>query len=797
MKFSSTKKALALSVLSLVVCVSLLIGTTFAWFTDSVTSANNVITSGNLKVTFEWAKGTENPDTAAWKDASTNAIFNHDLWEPGYVCARHIKIGNAGSLALKYVVAIEANGTVSDLAKVIDVYYVDPAVQLSDRAKLDANAYLGTLDQVIGNLNTTAFGELEAGDDDTITIALKMQETAGNEYQDMSIGTDFSVTVFATQLASEDDSFGNDYDEDAYLPVVYNIDEFKAALADGKSVKLGADIASEDGFIIDDDKNVTIDLGGKTITVNNGASTNNRSFKVVGNAELTVKNGTLVADGELTSGAYGTIRTEGNAKVTLDNVKLYNYRGNGLNVKATGNSNVTINNSEIYSQYGGGVEAAGGTVELNNVKIEQKGMWTAPYNSMAVSVNGGGKAVINSGTYSTECLTAEEANNQGTSHGPWTVGVLNSGGTLVINGGTFSNDNFGDNGLATAARGLVLADTGAVVEINGGIFNALKNVVDIQNNLGIASKNPSATIKGGTFSADPRISASYSSNLIKIADGHKVETKDGAWTVEREYINVVPAGADKVANGAALADVITATTEASFIKLPAGEYKMPGIDGSKDVTIVGTKDTVIDVTAGAYMDGSKVAFEGVTIKGSTGMANGNGSDYAAMYTPDVTYVNCTFDGAFRIGRDGATFINCTFTNLGNDYVWNMNNDTVFEGCTFNTEGKALLLYADGPSSDGVATVVVKNCKFNATKGAKAGAIANQNCAAIEIQNYGCSIELISEGNTHDSNFSGMWRIKTYDNRGYTVTVNGTEYTSIAVDGKTMTIDADKNVTVNG
>ena len=760
MKTRSTKKALLASLLSLVVCVSMLVGSTFAWFTDSVSSANNIIKSGNLDVTLEWMDGKLDPanENNTWADASATPIFDYDLWEPGYTEVRHVKIANVGSLALKYMVDIEAEGEVTDLTDVIDVYYVDPAQQIENRTQLPEDKKIGTLTDVLANLTTTAYGELVAGDADVLTIALKMQETAGNEYMNKSIGSSFSVKVFATQLASEDDSFGKDYDESAYLPAVYNIDEFKAALADGKSVRLGADIASEDGFVINGDKNVTIDLGGKTITVNNGASTNNRSFKIVGDAELTVKNGTLVADGELTSGAYGTIRTEGNAKVTLDNVKLYSYRGYGLNVKAMGNSNVTINNSEIYSQYGGGVEAAGGYIELNNTKIVQEGVYSgAAWCSVAIGVNTGGKVVVNSGTYSASTIATDANAAQGT----WVAYVMSSGGTLEINGGTFTATT-GTSVNASNACGIICADTGAVVEINGGTFNSNGAILDMRNNTG-GTPNPTATLKGGTFSADPTVSGLYSSNLIKIADGHiLIDNGDGTWTVEREYINVVPAGDDKVANGAALADAITATTEASFIKLPEGEYKMPGIGGNKDVTIVGTKDTVIDVTAGAYMDGSKVAFEGVTIKGSTGMANGNGSDYAAMYTPDVTYVNCTFDGAFRIGRDGATFINCTFTNLGNDYVWNMSNDTVFEGCTFNTDGKALLLYADGPSSDGVATVVVKNCKFNATKGAKASAIANQNCAAIEIHNYGNGVDLTTSGNSYGSNFSGEWRIKTYE-----------------------------------
>ena len=212
-KTKSTKRALLLSALSLLMCVSMLIGSTFAWFTDSVTSSGNIIKSGTLDVEMYWADGTEAPDSATWTDASTGAIFNYDKWEPGYVEVRHIKIANVGTLALKYQIKIVANGEVSDLADVIDVYYVDPAVQVSDRAQLtDANK-LGTLTEVLANLANTANGELPAGENDTITLALKMQESAGNEYQNLAIGSDFSVILMATQDNVEKDAFDENYDD--------------------------------------------------------------------------------------------------------------------------------------------------------------------------------------------------------------------------------------------------------------------------------------------------------------------------------------------------------------------------------------------------------------------------------------------------------------------------------------------------------------------------------------------------------------------------------------------------------
>ncbi len=330
----------------------------------------------------------------------------------------------------------------------------------------------------------------------------------------------------------------------------------EAAQAD-ETVTLLADVTTADGVVITD-KNLTIDLNGKTYTTTEGASTNNRNFKIEGTSVVTIKNGTMVAAGDYSSGAYGTVRTEGSANVTLEGLKLYNYRGNGLNIKACAGTTVTVKDTEIYANYGGGIESAGGTIEIANVKVEQKGMYTAPYNSMAISVNGGGKVTVNSGTFSTECITAEEANNQGSSHGPWVAGVLNSGGTLIINGGTFSNDNFGENSLATYARGAILADTKAKVEINGGKFNVLKNVIDIQNNLGDANNNPSVVLAGGTYNADPRISAQYGSNLITLADGyvalpdlagHYVVGVKPTATVNNLGMTTIPAGDYSIYNG--------------------------------------------------------------------------------------------------------------------------------------------------------------------------------------------------------------------------------------------------------
>ena len=215
----TTKRALLSSVVALLVCFTMLLGTTFAWFTDSVTSANNIIQTGTLDVEMYWAKGTEDPSSANWKDASQGAIFNSELWEPGYVEARHIKIANVGTLALKYKLAIAPNGEVSELADVIDVYFVDPA-QIATRDSLAALTPVGTLRQMIDDPDGAAYGSLLAEDESTeeiesvktVTIALKMRENAGNEYQNLSIGTNFSIVLMATQDNVEKDALDENYD---------------------------------------------------------------------------------------------------------------------------------------------------------------------------------------------------------------------------------------------------------------------------------------------------------------------------------------------------------------------------------------------------------------------------------------------------------------------------------------------------------------------------------------------------------------------------------------------------------
>ena len=102
-KTKNTKRALFMSTLSLLMCISMFIGSTFAWFTDSVTSANNVIHSGNLDVVLEYK--TDWSDE--WDPVNENTKLFKDgaLYEPGYTEVVYLRVSNAGSLALKYMLS--------------------------------------------------------------------------------------------------------------------------------------------------------------------------------------------------------------------------------------------------------------------------------------------------------------------------------------------------------------------------------------------------------------------------------------------------------------------------------------------------------------------------------------------------------------------------------------------------------------------------------------------------------------------------------------------------------------------
>ncbi len=190
----STKRALILSCISMLLCVSMLVGSTFAWFTDTDMSSGNKIEAGTLKVEL-WEGNTNLTNTSA-------PVFTSANWEPGYSDYTDLTLKNTGDLALKYQVLFQniVPAGDADITEVLDVFVGDKKV--------------GTL-KALGTTYALANGSLEklaSVNLDRITV--KMQEQAGNKYQGCSVT--FDILVRAIQFSSEFDGFGNpDYDYSA------------------------------------------------------------------------------------------------------------------------------------------------------------------------------------------------------------------------------------------------------------------------------------------------------------------------------------------------------------------------------------------------------------------------------------------------------------------------------------------------------------------------------------------------------------------------------------------------------
>lgn len=199
MKSNKTvRKALWMSILSIALCLTMLVGTTFAWFTDTASTAVNKIQAGTLKVDIVDENGT------SIKGGTMNFVNAKDsndiLWEPGVTFkTTGFKVKNIGNLALKFKLAINGATGNSELLQVITFSVVNKE---GTEIKLDSFE-----------------GHLNKKDDvsEVLYIQGHMAETAGNDYQGKFL-EGLGITVYATQYTYESDSYGPDYDAKAEYP---------------------------------------------------------------------------------------------------------------------------------------------------------------------------------------------------------------------------------------------------------------------------------------------------------------------------------------------------------------------------------------------------------------------------------------------------------------------------------------------------------------------------------------------------------------------------------------------------
>ena len=232
----STKRALISSTLAILMCVAMLIGTTFAWFTDTASTAVNKIQAGNLKIELQMKDNDGNWVNAEGKTlpflvkGEIPAEGTQIYWEPG--CTYQVpemRILNKGNLAVKayiYISGFKSNG--------------GSGVDLRDVLEWETSMYDGILTFPNNDISVT---KMRPNGDLKFNIKCHMKEDAGNEYQGLSV-EGISITVVATQDTVEKDSIDDQYDKDAGYPVA-SAAEMKEALANGGIVSVNKDIKTD------------------------------------------------------------------------------------------------------------------------------------------------------------------------------------------------------------------------------------------------------------------------------------------------------------------------------------------------------------------------------------------------------------------------------------------------------------------------------------------------------------------------------------------------------------------------
>ena len=451
----STKRALISGALAILMCVAMLIGTTFAWFTDTASTGVNKIVAGNLDIELQMKDNDGNWVNAEGKilpflvEGEIPAEGTQILWEPG--CTYYvpqIRVLNKGNLAVKFEYIPEALGVTGKLAEVLEL----------------------VLPETDGNIEPEVLKPGEASPE--WSFGYHMLESAGNEYQNAT-ATGICVTVVATQATYEKDSIDDQYDKDAEYPIsVTTGDELQAIVSNATApvnIVLTNSITTNN-FVIPADKDVTLDLNGRTVTnagshtiLNKGHLTltdssadksgqiislkgNTAALRNGDNAVCVVEGGTISRDGA-NGNTWHVVENFG--KMTFNGGKVVLKNGNGFAITngwnymdpgaSTTHAVMEINALELDTDSSGIKNCRYGDLTVNDVTVTSTGYW-------ALSNDYLGTAVINGGTLTSNSFKAVSNGaamtvNGGTFDGTEGFFVQSYATSTVLNGGTFANMN--------------------------------------------------------------------------------------------------------------------------------------------------------------------------------------------------------------------------------------------------------------------------------------------------------------------------------------------------------------------
>ncbi len=667
--FKTTKSRLTLSALSLLVCISMFVGSTFAWFTDSVSSVNNIIKSGNLDIEVEYSL-----DGSTWNDLGEAPIFpTDDLWEPGFTRVVALRVANVGSLAAKLDVA---TSVASEIAGT-NVY--DASFKLSDYLEV----YTGTTfvsNRDLTGMTKKAFGvslfddavELLPGATTDCVIGITMPTTVGNEANHKT-GTPapqitFGITVNATQLMHEVDSFGPDYDDIAGVSTAAALAE---AIAAGENVMLTSDIALDANttITVPADGSTLLDLNGYDITAVSSESGKNRSaFTVKGDMNV-IGDGTISMEHTGTNMEWNNLiapfSVEGGSLTLNEGVSVVNYGGSDMayavDVNTTlGEAVLNVNGAVLYSSYIG--------VRIFNNHSTEKGI--VNYNSGIIEGAKNGYdiwAQLMSKPAENAVVNIASGINYTTADLSGTMYYIDSDDSFVTTSAQLK-DALAAGGNVTLANNMSLTDEPIVI--------ADDTVLDLNGK----------TLSGVATS-------SSTSNLIKVNAGKSLTLKNGTVTFEATLPdvdwgtegfptyanNTISCSGELVIDGATIINNTPAGGASYAIDCYPGAdlvVKSGTITSSNNVAIrmfanSATTETNVTVNGGnitgkraiwVHLPGSNIASEklvNLTINGGT-LSSNNGTEALYSYSygdsfakTNITITGGTFNGNVYFGGGNA------------------------------------------------------------------------------------------------------------------------------------------------
>ena len=449
----STKRALLGSIMAMVLCLAMLVGATFAWFTDTASTGVNKITSGNLDVEIVNKEG-EKVTSLKWVKAE-GAAAESVLWEPG--CRYQLEpfqIVNNGNLALKYKIVVTGLEGDSGLLKVITFTY-----KTADGATFDINQE--------GHLTAKGTDGASTG---LITLTGVMDTAAGNEYMNKKLDN-ISITVVATQDTVESDSFGTQYDKDAEYPVAVTTGDELQAIVNNATAPVNIVLANSittNNFVIPADKDVTLDLNGRTVT-------NAASHTILNKGHLTLKDSSADKSGQIISlkGNTAALRNGDNAVCVVEGGTISRDGANGNTWHVVENfGKMTFNGGKVVLKNGNGFAITNGWNYFDPGASTTHAVMEI--NALELDTDSSGIKNCRYGD-----LTVNDVNVASTGYWALSNDYL---GTAVINGGTFTSTSF------------KAVSNGAAMTVNGGTFDG-----QVGGGLFVQSYATSTVLNGGTY----------------------------------------------------------------------------------------------------------------------------------------------------------------------------------------------------------------------------------------------------------------------------------------------------------